>query len=286
MDFRPAVTEEPDAMILDFSPGTLLAGKYRVERLLARGGVSMVIRARHIELDEPVAIKVMCERAAKNPAAVRRFLREARATSKIKSEHVARVSDVGILAGGRPYMVMECLEGVDLRTFIAEQHCLELHEAAEYVLQVAEGIAEAHAMGIVHRDLKPSNLFVTRRRDGTPLVKVLDFGISTVSDSSRAVDARSDIWALGVIFYELVTGETPAGDSTSPLDGHPTELPSGIAAIIGRCMTSEPARFPSLAGLAAEIAPFAPKRARGAVERIAACLGSAASCAMARKACA
>jgi serine/threonine-protein kinase len=117
-------------------------------------------------------------------------------------------------------------------------------------------------------------------------VKVLDFGISTVSDSSRAVDARSDIWALGVIFYELVTGETPAGDSTSPLDGHPTELPSGIAAIIGRCMTSEPARFPSLAGLAAEIAPFAPKRARGAVERIAACLGSAASCAMARKACA
>jgi serine/threonine-protein kinase len=265
------------AMPLDFVPGTLLTGKYRVEHLLTRGAVSLVIRARHVGLDHPVAIKVLGDEAAENPDAVRRFLREARATARVASEHVARVTDVGTLEDGRPYMAMECLDGVDLGTFVAIRGRLELDEAAELMLQIAEGLAEAHAMGIVHRDIKPSNLFVTWRRDGTLLVKVLDFGIATVSRSSRDADVRSDIWALGLIFFELLTGETPKHGPMLPIRSRLPELPIEIASTIGRCMMSDPAaRFPSLAELAAEIAPFAPPSARGAVERIVACLGSAA----------
>jgi serine/threonine protein kinase len=221
-------------------PGQLLAGKFRIERILGRGGMGVVVLATHIHLDEQVAIKFLLPEALKIPEAVRRFEREARAAVKIKSEHVARVTDVGVLETGSPYMVMEYLSGVDLSQYLLNKQTLPIDEAIDYVLQAIEAIAEAHSLGIVHRDLKPANLFRIIRPDGTPSIKVLDFGISKVGGadasmtqtssmmgspyymspeqmtSSKSVDARTDIWALGVILYELLSGHVPYEGDTVP----------------------------------------------------------------------
>ena len=307
------MTEEP-------SEGELIAGKYRVERTLARGGMGAVYLARHVELDERVALKMMLPEAAKNPDAVTRFMREARAAVKIKSQHVVRVTDVGMLESGLPYMAMEYLEGADLRDILTERGRLPLEEAAEYMLQALEALAEAHARGIVHRDLKPGNIFLTRRRDGTPVVKVLDFGISKVitgtlatSDpltknaalmgsplymspeqmkASRNVDMRADIWAVGVMFYELLTGDVPfKGDSLPELcavivlDGATPkardivpELPEEVDALIAGCLARKrEERFANAAEVARALAPFAPERARLSVDRVTDALGPLAS---------
>src|SRR6202167_5914469 len=161
--------------------GDILAGKYRVERVLGIGGMGVVVAAHHIQLDEKVALKFLLPDALHNSDAVARFAREARAAVKIKSEHVARVSDVGTLPNGAPYMVMEYLDGVDLAAWLHERGTLPIEQAVDFVLQACEAIAEAHALGIVHRDLKPANLFCIRRADGNLSIKVLDFGISKVT---------------------------------------------------------------------------------------------------------
>ncbi|HTQ47282.1 MAG TPA: serine/threonine-protein kinase [Polyangiaceae bacterium] len=227
------------AEVVGVAPGDLLAGKYRVERVLGSGGMGVVVSAHHLQLDEKVAIKFLLPAAVTKPDVLARFEREARAAVKIKSEHVARVIDVGRLETGAPYMVMEYLEGGDLRSWLKERGAMPPEQAAEFVLQACEAIAEAHALGIVHRDLKPANLFCIRRADGLLSIKVLDFGISKVSagmrgaapeldmtstgavvgsplymspeqlKSSKAVDQRTDIWSLGVILYELVAGKPP-----------------------------------------------------------------------------
>ena len=158
--------------------GDVLAGKFRIERVLGQGAMGVVVAATHIQLDERVALKFLLPEALVNADAVARFAREARAAVKIKSEHVARVSDVGTLESGSPYMVMEYLQGQDLSDWMRDRGTLSVADAVEYLLQACEALAEAHAIGIVHRDLKPANLFVTTRRDGTPCIKVLDFGIS------------------------------------------------------------------------------------------------------------
>src|SRR6185295_3411573 len=158
--------------------GQILAGKFRIERVLGQGGMGIVVAATHLQLDERVALKFLLPEALSNPEAVERFTREARAAVKIKSEHVARVSDVGMLETGAPYMVMEYLEGEDLGHWVSQRGALPTTQAVEFVLQAAEAIAEAHALGIVHRDIKPANLFCVRRADGLLSVKVLDFGIS------------------------------------------------------------------------------------------------------------
>ncbi len=218
--------------------GDVIAGKYRVDRLLGVGGMGVVVAAHHLQLDEKVAIKLLRPEAMTTPEAVARFDREARAAVKIKSEHVARIIDVGRLDSGAPFMVMEYLEGTDLAGWLAQHGRLPIDQAVEFVLQACEAIAEAHALGIVHRDLKPANLFCVRRMDGSQSIKVLDFGISKVTgattgqqpmamtrtqavmgsplymspeqlESSKGVDARADIWALGIILYELVTGAVP-----------------------------------------------------------------------------
>ncbi|MEI9949592.1 MAG: serine/threonine-protein kinase [Pseudomonadota bacterium] len=190
-----------------------------------------------------MALKFLLPDALGNPEAVERFAREARAAVKIKSEHVARVSDVGTLENGSPYMVMEYLHGEDLAAWVRRSGAMAVPEAIEFLLQAGEAIAEAHALGIVHRDLKPANLFVTRRVDGSACIKVLDFGISKLTvpgapdmgmtrtsavmgsplymspeqmSSSRNVDMRSDIWALGVILYEILTGRVPFEAETMP----------------------------------------------------------------------
>src|SRR5689334_2926653 len=168
-------------MTAPVQPGEVLAGKYRVERILGMGGMGVVVSAWHLQLEERVALKFMLPDALENQEAVSRFSREARAAVKIKGEHVARVSDVGKLENGSPYMVMEFLEGIDLSKALERYGVCQLPDAVDYVLQACEAIAEAHSQGIVHRDLKPANLFLTRRPDGTPMIKVLDFGISKMS---------------------------------------------------------------------------------------------------------
>jgi serine/threonine protein kinase len=229
-----------------FTPGTVVAGKYRVDKVLSSGGMGVILVGRHLQLDQRIAIKVLRDNAMKEPDIVRRFQREARAAAKIKSEHVARVIDVGELDGGVPYMVMEFLKGTDLANLVRAKGPLSVEETVDYVLQASEALAEAHRLGIVHRDLKPANLFLTRRADGSALVKVLDFGISkvveTIGDSessdpltktqtmmgsphymspeqlknARHVDARADIWSLGCVLFKLLTAKNAFGGETTP----------------------------------------------------------------------
>jgi serine/threonine protein kinase len=226
--------------------GDIFAEKYRVEEILGKGAMAMVLGARHLGLDEPVAIKVLLPKMVQAPGMVERFVREARAASKIKSEHVIRVTDVDTLKNGVPFMIMERLDGTDLDAVCKERGQLPIEEAVGHILDACEALAEAHELGIIHRDLKPANLFLARRSDGTTLVKVIDFGISKVSprlagaghvtteegaligspsymspeqmESASDVDPRADIWALGTILYRLLTGELPfRADRTTEL---------------------------------------------------------------------
>jgi serine/threonine protein kinase len=220
--------------------GELLAGKYRVERVLGAGGMGYVVAALHEQLGQRVAVKLLVPELCENEDSVTRFLREARAAVQIHSEHVARVIDVGELTNGSPYMVMEFLSGHDLAEELDLPGNLEIEVAIDYVLQASEAVAEAHSLNLIHRDLKPANLFLTHRPDGSSLVKVLDFGISkaiNVDDNAlepvpsltathsllgspaymspeqirrpKSVDTRTDIWSLGSILFELLTRDPP-----------------------------------------------------------------------------
>ncbi|MFO0587266.1 MAG: protein kinase [Polyangiaceae bacterium] len=290
------------------APGTMLAGKYRVERVIGEGGMGVVVEAKHLALDERVAMKFLTAGYAQHPEATARFLREARAAVKIKSEHVARVSDVGTLESGAPYMVMELLQGRDLSRELQVVGPLPMQDAVDYVIQACDAIAEAHAAGIVHRDLKPANLFLARRMDGSPLVKVLDFGISKMQESgvenltktmtamgsalymspeqmaqTRGVDHRTDIYALGVALYELLAGKQPYYADTLPqlcaevLTGTPTplatvrsDLPPGLAHVLEKAYARDRAnRYQTIAHFVVALAPFAPSRSQPVIERIA-----------------
>src|SRR5438552_15588926 len=159
--------------------GDVIDGKYRVERVLGTGGQGVVVSARHVELNQRVALKFMLADALGDQETLQRFLREARAAVRLKSEHTARVLDVGRMAKtGAPYMVMEFLVGRDVTEALAETGPMRVPDAAELILQACEGIAEAHAAGITHRDLTPRNLFLTRKVDGSPLIKAPDFGLA------------------------------------------------------------------------------------------------------------
>lgn len=218
--------------------GSLIADKFRVERVLGKGGMGIVVAARHVKLDEPVAIKLMLHEDLGNQASVERFLREARACAKLRNnEHIARVSDVDTLPSGLPYMVMELLDGYDLDKLLKQRGVFPIHEACSYLIQACRALADAHQKGIIHRDLKPQNLFLTKRLDGSPCIKVLDFGISkhTLADESASIDLtrpsdilgsayymapeqarssrdvvpQSDIYSLGAVLYKLLTGQPP-----------------------------------------------------------------------------
>lgn len=296
----------------DVYPGQTLAGKFRIERVLGRGGMGVVVSATHIQLDEKVALKFLLPEALKNQEAVRRFEREARAAVKIKSEHVARVTDVGTLETGAPYMVMEYLNGMDLGDYLEETGPLPYEEAIGYLLQASEAIAEAHSIGIVHRDLKPANLFRIIRSDGTPSIKVLDFGISKVTTGSEAsmtqtssmmgspyymspeqmtsaknVDHRADVWALGIILHELLTGKVPYEGETIPeicvqvlqnppprltelREGAPIELEIAVERALAK---NREERFGDVAEFAAALAPFSGVQTQHSVERISKVLG-------------
>ena len=292
------------------APGSILAGKYRVDRTLGLGGMGVVVAATHVQLDQPVAMKFLLPSMLTIPEAAPRFLREARAAVKIQSEHVARVIDVGTLEGGEPYMVMELLKGHDLAEVLRRRGPLPVGEAVRYVLEACDAIAEAHAYGIVHRDLKPSNLFLAERNDGSSTVKVLDFGISKVNvvggaedaaltrtatmmgsplymspeqmRSARDVDPRTDIWSLGCILYELLSGRAPfLGDTIpeicmailettpQPFSVYRADVPPRLEAVTLRCLARQAAhRVPNVAELARILAEFAPD-SRAVAERAA-----------------
>jgi serine/threonine-protein kinase len=286
--------------------GDIIDGKYRVERVLGRGGMGIVVAARHLRLGQEVAIKFPVARLSLRSDVVARLVREGRAAMAIRSEHVARVHDVGTLDGGEPYLVMEYLVGHDLGEILAGSGPLPIATAVEYILQATEALAEAHARGIIHRDLKPSNLFLSQRPDGSPLVKLIDFGISKSANgdldplrtdpgavigsplymapeqmrSVREVDARSDIWALGATLHTLVSGEPPFEAGTLVeiheriLRGTPLlratrpDAPAALEAALLRCMQRDPAdRYATVADLADALAAVAPEHARGSALR-------------------
>ena len=227
-------------------PGDVIGGKYRVERVVGEGGMGQVLAATHLGLGQEVAIKIMLAEKATESDSVERFLREARAAGMRKSSHVARVFDVATTDTGLPYIVMELLDGKDLVTVLIESGALPYADAVDVIVQTCDAVAEAHALGIIHRDLKPENFFLSRRRDGTAHVKVLDFGISKLGvessshkgrrivtqentvlgsptymspeqvKNSKRVDERSDIWSLGVSLYELLTAAEPFGADSIP----------------------------------------------------------------------
>ena len=278
--------------------GAVLAGRYRVERVLGQGGMGVVVKAMHLQLHQPVAMKFLLPEVLGNQQIVQRFLREAQAAVRLKSEHVARVIDVGSLESGAPYMVLEYLEGSDLSNVPRSQ--LLVGVVVDLMLQACEALAEAHSLGIVHRDIKPANFFVTRGADGRPLLKVLDFGISKTPTtngnltatqavmgtpaymspeqmrSSRDVDHRSDLWSLGVVLYELLQGAPPFGGDTfssmvikvvsDPLPTMTVPLPGGLDAIVYRALEKDPARrFQNVAELARELAPYAQSQTQAAI---------------------
>ena len=303
------ISEQPFEM--PFVPGELIVDKYEVIDLLGVGGVGFVVSANHIELGERVALKFLRPEMLIREEVVARFAQEALASVRIKNEHVARVFDVGTLPNGFPFIVMEYLEGRDLYDLVVSSGALPVKRAIDYVLQACEALADAHACGIVHRDIKPENLFLIERAGGMEQVKVLDFVISKVAltgsglkskvpfvrtmlpmgspvymspeqiRASKDIDARTDIWSMGCVLHELLTGK-PAFDapsltqlSATILEAHPPKVseltslvPPELDEIVSRCLEKLPEnRYQNMAQLALALYPYGPRRARHSAER-------------------
>ncbi len=274
-------------------------GKYRLGPLLGSGGMGTVYAADHVVLGERVAVKFLHPELVSTPEFVERFLREARSLFRIHAENVVRILDVESPTSRPPFLVMEYVDGDSLEAILERRGRFELTEAIEIMRQTCVGVAEAHRLGIVHRDIKPHNIMVTARDDGTACVKLVDFGIAQIGAteapamatrltataavigtpcymapeqlrSARDADARSDVWSIGIVLFELLTGDRPwdaasPGDlvfrqytEAVPLEAFGPGVPYEVAAIVMRCLTIDPAeRWPSASKLAEALEPFA-----------------------------
>ena len=262
--------------------GAVVAGKYLVEHVLGRGGMGVVVCAMHVPLRQRVALKFLSPSALLIAGAKERFLREAQAAAAIQSDHVAKILDVGVHETGVPYIVMEYLVGIDLAQLLKQRGQLPVSEAIDYVLQTCSALAEAHRLGIVHRDLKPANLFCAQRATGSSFIKILDFGLSKMTHNNagllhdihltstelvagsphymspeqirslKHVDARTDVWALGVILYQLVTGQHPfsgetagavlakiAADAPTPIEALVPDVSLNVRTAIAGCLEKD-----------------------------------------------
>jgi serine/threonine-protein kinase len=262
--------------------GDVVDDKYRIERQLGSGGMGIVVAARHLKLGELVALKFLRLEHAGDSHLGERLKREAQATFRLRSEHSVRAMDVGQLPSGSVYIVMELLEGEDLRSILSARGTLPEKDAVSYALQVCDALEDAHALGIIHRDLKPQNLFLARQPRGTSILKVLDFGVSKLDParfdaapmtdpegavgtprymapeqwgSGTQVDARTDVWALGMILYEMLTGSVPNGRRSAAerqallmagaiqsLRALRPEVTPGIEHVVLRCLRADPDR--------------------------------------------
>ena len=275
--------------------GKILGGKYRLVRLLGAGGMGEVYEAQHELIGRRFAIKFLHPQLASNSEVVARFQREAQAAGGLENENIAAVVDAGTSDDGAPYLVMEYLDGEDLAHLLMRGGALPLSRAVFIMIQACRGLAAAHGRGIVHRDLKPENLYICRRNDASDLVKVLDFGIAKLhtgrstsltqtgttmgtpyymsleqARGAKDVDHRTDIYALGVILYEMLSGAKPhPGESynailyhvltqePAPLDSMRPDLPPGVSAIVQKAMAREPGdRYASVAEFMEALIPF------------------------------
>lgn len=277
--------------------GEVLAGRYRVERVLGAGGMGVVVRVSQLGTEAVFALKFLRPSVARDAVACGRFLREAAAAGRIRSPHVVKISDVGELASGVPYLVMEYLDGTTLERLLSGDQRLPVEQACDYGLQLAEGLAAAHAMGVLHRDIKPANLYLCRDGQAERL-KIVDFGVSKILDgaeqgqhltrtqtflgsplfmapeqmrSARTVDFRADQWSVGAVLYRMLTGhlafeakslprlcvQVLQGDFT-PFAVRCPDVPPALAGAVERCLRVSPdQRFSDIAALAQALAPFA-----------------------------
>jgi serine/threonine-protein kinase len=299
---------DPHAELIRSLIGTTVGGRYVVERLLGRGGMGLVLEARHRELEQKVAIKVILPEFSANSVVAARFMREAKVAARVSGRHLVRVFDVGKLDSGMPYLAMELLSGNDLDAEVSRRGALPIEEAIDYMVQAALGLAELHTQGIVHRDLKPSNLFISTA-DGERTIKILDFGISkeapgqvgalTGTDTAigtpsymspeqiktpKEVDPRSDIWSLGVILAELLTTKLPFPsesasvgelfgiilfrDPVPPRQRRP-DLPLALSDVVMRCLSKNPdQRYRDVAEFAEALRPFASDASRHRIDAV------------------
>jgi len=299
----PTLASRVDPSVAPYRPGDVIAGKYRVEEVLGCGGMAWVLRATHLQLNMTVALKFLRFEATRETLA--RFFQEGRAAARMSSDAVTRVLDVDRLADGSPFLVMEYLDGFDLQKLVDEPGWLSVATAVDFGIEACEGLTAVHNAGIVHRDLKPANLFLSRKSSGSLRMKLIDFGISKLTGvtpftgherpvtgplalfgspvymapeqmrSTKNVDARADIWSLGVILYELLGGgrspfEAPTlpavcmrvmRDSPEALCAIRPDLPLGLETVVFRCLEKDPSRrYPDAPSLAIALAPYASRR--------------------------
>ena len=258
--------------------GTAIAGRYVLERVIGEGGMAVVYKAKHKVAEQPFAVKLMNPLLARDPIVRERFRREAKSAKKIAHPNIIEIFEEGDTGDGTAYMVMEYLDGESLADTIA-RGAIPAKRALGIMIQMARGIARAHDLGVIHRDLKPENIFICRREDGTDLVKLLDFGIALSKADSRLTGTgelfgtpqymaperiattesgpSSDLYALGVIFFEMITGRLPFDapdiatffvrhlkDPPLPIRKFAPEIPEGLAELIEALLAKDPKNRP------------------------------------------